>query len=782
MIQWSQFPQKDFSTSVKVSPDGQLLAVTGNDRTSRIWNTITRTTLFYNTFTGAANCSNFSPNSQWLASGDNYGNLWVYETYRWSNPGWYRYLGSGVRATGFSTDGNLVYYCDTNGYLGAYTLNSKFVFRLLVAGGYSMDRLAVSPKGDTLAVGGGGPVDGSIVYLRKATTGAGVRMLTGLAGTVTGIVYSPDGTRIYAADSKGNVRYWKVGLNDPTGTPVQSFATTIINNLSINPDGTCLSVQTNKSQVILISTADGFSWQPIDLAFEPKSAAYSTDGLLLYVVGRSPNVAVYNAATRALVDTLGTIGYNAYSLDWCPDGNHIAVSEYTRTYELGAKFGEALDMLTPGGNITATAYSPDCRWLAIGNTDDELYIKNHATGVWGYALKTAGMTDIPAIAFTPGGDRLAAGSTDNNIYLWVSDGTFVKKLVKHTGDVTALAYSPNGTLLVSGDSTGEVHVWNAATGDYAVSLTKRSAKITRLRFTSDGAYLGVSFGTTVEIYAAPTLTTVGELYKAYTTSGGVTDGTNVNDFAFSPNGVDLVMGSEKGLLHFVKVATGARVSTTDLGAIRHVAMSPTGLAVAVSGDNLLAVVSNPLECAIGLLESPTFAATGGSTIPMLVRLTSPAPTSGVFVSLSSNDPNVLVPAWLYVSAGYDTAGFYAETVPVKTPLTAIVEASGEGVQLPTPVTVLPPYVESLTVSQATVVGGNSITGTVRLAGPAPVGGMIVKLKATNAKLPIATITVAKGTWTKNFTINTVATTVAKTATITATTLAVQKVANFKVTP
>ncbi|MEQ1935280.1 MAG: hypothetical protein ABL962_15580, partial [Fimbriimonadaceae bacterium] len=67
----------------------------------------------------------------------------------------------------------------------------------------------------------------------------------------------------------------------------------------------------------------------------------------------------------------------------------------------------------------------------------------------------------------------------------------------------------------------------------------------------------------------------------------------------------------------------------------------------------------------------------------------------------------------------------------------------------------PPVPTSLTLSSAIVTGGQSVTGTVTLSGPAPAGGLV--LACWDTSVPIlapGAVTVAEGETTATFTIPT----------------------------
>jgi uncharacterized protein (TIGR03437 family) len=83
--------------------------------------------------------------------------------------------------------------------------------------------------------------------------------------------------------------------------------------------------------------------------------------------------------------------------------------------------------------------------------------------------------------------------------------------------------------------------------------------------------------------------------------------------------------------------------------------------------------------------------------------------------------------------------------------------------------IIAPTLLSLTLSTTSVVGGNSLTGTVTLASAAPTGGVQVTLSSNNSsvQVPQAPVTIASGQSTGTFVINTTTVASTQTATITA---------------
>jgi hypothetical protein len=96
---------------------------------------------------------------------------------------------------------------------------------------------------------------------------------------------------------------------------------------------------------------------------------------------------------------------------------------------------------------------------------------------------------------------------------------------------------------------------------------------------------------------------------------------------------------------------------------------------------------------------------------------------------------------------------------------------------------IPPTLTSLTLTPASVAGGNTVVGKVTLSGPAPAGGMIVTLANTNPAATVpASVPVFAGNTSRTFTISTSVVTVVRSGYVTAKLGTVSKSVALKVRP
>jgi hypothetical protein len=206
--------------------------------------------------------------------------------------------------------------------------------------------------------------------------------------------------------------------------------------------------------------------------------------------------------------------------------------------------------------------------------------------------------------------------------------------------------------------------------------------------------------------------------------------------------------------------------------ITNIATGPVpndGASIGIIGDLFAGYANGRGQNSFGVL--PIFYGTslgnesvvGGTSVTGTVTLQSPAPSGGTTVTLVSSDPSfVKPPATVFVPEGATSVDFPISTAPVSTALRVIIESGTEidGYRAPQAWLTLTPggnptppaSLSSLTLSQPSVLSGQTVTGTVRLTSPAPAGGAVVTLGASMEGQVIApsSVTVPAGSLSADF--------------------------------
>ena len=173
-------------------------------------------------------------------------------------------------------------------------------------------------------------------------------------------------------------------------------------------------------------------------------------------------------------------------------------------------------------------------------------------------------------------------------------------------------------------------------------------------------------------------------------------------------------------------------------------------------DRPLSIVSRAASLA-SLTLTPTTVA-GSLNVTGKVTLTDVS-SSSVVVALGSTNPAATVPESVTIPSGATFRSFTLTTQAVSANQTGVVTATLNGETKRADLTVRPISIETLTLSPASVVGGEgrTATGTVTLEGPAGPGSIIATLSSSNtmaARPAVTQLTFNGGERTKSFTVQT----------------------------
>lgn len=311
-----------------------------------------------------------------------------------------------------------------------------------------------------------------------------------------------------------------------------------------------------------------------------------------------------------------------------------------------------------------------------------------------------------------------------------------------TGNWTQVkAFKPRG-----GDTYGVSMFWAVATSSGACTISISG--------------LSSAFPTTLGIEVSGNAASP---FDSGASASGVNNGTVQNaTLALTPSAVaELVIGSAICLASGSGTVTGAGSGNIVIGSVGNpltvyetpATASQVTLEAIQSSANGWAFVgasfTSPVDIS-SLSISPNdvvYPATGTAT----VTLNQPAPSGGTVVTLSSNNTAVAtVPASVTVTQGNTTAQF---TVTSQT-TNGVATISATVISTATAQFTVQPDISALSLSPTSVTYPTTSTGTVTLTSAAPSGGTVVTLSSSNTSVATvpASVTVAQGNTTANFTV------------------------------
>ncbi|GAB4580355.1 MAG: hypothetical protein Fur0022_30950 [Anaerolineales bacterium] len=612
-------------TSLAFYPDGTLFSASEDntvvhaDRTSGIM--LQR----LDGFTAAVLTSAYSPEGDVFATGDEYGNILIWDTATNSliqtlTGSWGRVyavafapLDSNTLVAGYA-NGQLVLWDRQTGQateLGehsnritalAFSPNSQYlvsaaeepafvVWNLAtnlpeasVGGDIHTDwveSLAFSPNGESLASGSS---DGHI-YLWNPANWELFDALPGhteTEGRIESLSFSSDSRWLASGATDNLVKVWDMtGAEEPRtlighsstvwSVAFSSAETNLLASGSLDADVILWNVQTEERFYTFI----GHGEQVHSVSFAPNGkvlASGSSDGTVI----------LWDTNPEQLFNFSGDHG-RVNAVDFSAQGNLLASAAEDGTITLwNVNTGVVSDTLTGPAEALSVAFSPvENAILAAGFANGDILLwnlKNPGEAPRSFSDHTDA---VYALAFSTDGSLLASGSADTLVILWdiANPETAPRPLQGHDSTVYSLAFSPDGTRLASGSQGGNVLLWNVAISRFVTTL-------------NEGGHLASVFGLA---YLDDTfLASASDDQKIILWN--VASNQKNEDFAEEPSGILsldfdgantlLATGNRDGQVYLWPVAGGDPfILSGHAGVVYSVAFSPNGQLLASASED-----------------------------------------------------------------------------------------------------------------------------------------------------------------------------------------------------
>ncbi|GJJ68478.1 hypothetical protein EMPS_00824 [Entomortierella parvispora] len=346
-----------------------------------------------------------------------------------------------------------------------------------------------SNNGDMFASVG---ADGKI-FLYDAKTGDKIKELSaaenGHTGGIFALSWSPDSTRILTSSADQTAKIWDVERSS------------VVSTFDLSSQGTNF----NGQQVGNVWKGDNLLSLALggDLSYLDPSTSKASR----VVKGHQKAITAFTVSSDK--KTLFTGSYDGRVMSWEEESgegsplqesshdNQVMQMAYSGAQLVSAGMDDTLRIssLDSSNNVSVVSTGGLPKGVSVSDdqtvvmaTESEVRIVQNGKKVGSLPVSYS----ATSIAISAQGTTVAVGSQDAKVYVMTLDGTSLKAvhtLSNNKGAITALAFNPDGTLLAAGDSAGKIYVYDVATGEVKIAhWVFHTARITSIAWSPSGNY------------------------------------------------------------------------------------------------------------------------------------------------------------------------------------------------------------------------------------------------------------------------------------------------------
>ena len=487
-------------SAIAFSPDGQVLVTASEDRALVAFSTQAGEKIARLESDVRVRDAAFSPDGALLATGAVEGNIRIWATDDWSQVARLDGHDGAVTSVAFAADSESLLSSGDDGTVRSWSpLKGKPRSRLVRGEGHQPVYRAAFAGAAIVSASADGTVrffspDGLQLQRISTTHGAIVTLAVGKKGPVAALGQD---SAVFLVDSATRQQVARLEADDAVSAIAMSEDGTLI--ATANRDGRLrLSRLSAGPREVRLLPPEGFKGGTA-IAFSPAPRQVA-------VGDAAGHIALWDLVRQKPVQDMDLLQGPVSALAYSPDGRFLAVAgREEKGFLFDLKTADRVNLEGHTDVVRAVAFSPDGLAVATGSADGSVRLFAAPAGTPGRVLSANGMGPVNTVVFSPDGKQIAAAGEDKIIRVWEATGKLVRKLEGSPEAVLALAFSPHGSLLASAGRDQAVRTWRLSNGKLRATWTGHGGRITSIAFAPDGETLAsASIDGTIRLWDART--------------------------------------------------------------------------------------------------------------------------------------------------------------------------------------------------------------------------------------------------------------------------------------
>jgi eukaryotic-like serine/threonine-protein kinase len=493
---WRKTPGQDKATGVAFSPKGDTLVVCGWDKACRLLKVADGTEVgVFAGHKGQVSSVAFSPDGVQAVSADFAGRVFTWDTTTFMDHDAFGEPGTEWLSVAWSRNGQWIAATAVSGEVVLWEVKSGAKVREFAGHEGAVNSVDFSLDNRLLATGG----DDQTVRVWNLSDGTSVFEPRRHTAPVRSVRFDHGGEALLSSGDDQVVRMWQLR----TGLELAKLqgAKSPINGAVPGSKGRRIVTGCENGTVHAWDVSRSGAVFPWDGHRERADAvALSPDGATVVTAGRDQRVLIWDAdAGTVRAEAKGHEHY-VVAAAISPDGFRLATGSWDKTVRVwDLRTGEPIGQPLTGHkeSVFAVAWSQDGTRVISAGHDGALRFWDAATGESREVL-ALNHGPVRCLARSADGERLAAGCEDGHVALVGGKGGLEREFAAHTGPVLAAAFDTTGSRLVTGGSEvsnppragesprGIACVWNLSTGVPLATLSGHTNPVGAVLFSRDG--------------------------------------------------------------------------------------------------------------------------------------------------------------------------------------------------------------------------------------------------------------------------------------------------------